>query len=139
MARRCSGQLLSLGLWRCGPAEVKLLLDTHILLWWIDDDERLRRRTRALIADHGNDVVVSIASLWEIAIKNQIGKLKADAPAVGRLLEDQGFMLIGFGLEHFEAIKSLPRHHARPFDYMILVQARFARASLVTQDKAMAL
>lgn len=116
---------------------MKLLLDTHILIWWFDDDPRLSPRFRQLLANPENHVMVSLASLWEIAIKRQIGKLHVSAPAVAERLAEQGFGLLPMTLGHFAAVETLPRHHGDPFDHMLLVQARIERAVLVTVDADM--
>ena len=117
---------------------MKLLLDTHILIWWFEDDPRLKARFRQLLADPANKVLISMASLWEIAIKRQIGKLRASTPIVAQRLFEQGLDLLPTTLEHIAAVETLPRHHGDPFDHLLLVQARIERAVLITVDADMA-
>lgn len=128
-----------MGLWQHLERHMKLLLDTHIVLWWMDDDPQLKRQTRSLIADGSNEVLVSTASLWEIAIKHQIGKLRASAPAVDKVVREEGFQIVSFSVEHLAAIQMLTRHHADPFDHMLIVQAQLAGAALISQDRQMTL
>lgn len=117
---------------------MKLLLDTHILIWWFDDDPQLKPRFRQLLADPKNRVLVSMASLWEIAIKRQIGKLHVSAPDVAARLAEQDFAVLPMTLDHFAAVETLPRHHGDPFDHLLFVQARIEKAVLVTVDADMA-
>jgi PIN domain nuclease of toxin-antitoxin system len=113
---------------------VKLLLDTHILLWWLDDNPRLQPRLKRLLADGRHEIVVSIASIWEIAIKHQVGKLAASAPAVAELLSEQGLHPLPVSVEHLAVVQTLPRYHGDPFDHILLAQARVERATLMTID-----
>jgi PIN domain nuclease of toxin-antitoxin system len=113
-----------------------LLLDTQIFLWW---DRQLRRvpgTVRSAIENDNNQIFVSVASVWEIAIKRASGKLEFAAPiveAVGRL----GFELLPITAAHAEHAGGLPRHHGDPFDRMIVAQAYLEGLVLGTQDRAM--
>ncbi|MBV8084220.1 MAG: type II toxin-antitoxin system VapC family toxin [Chloroflexi bacterium] len=111
---------------------MRLLLDTHVLLWWLSDT--LPVASLARIADPATDVSVSAASVWEIAIKQSAGKLRAPAD-----LEEQiaasGFTSLSIALPHALRAGSLPRHHADPFDRMLVAQAQLEDLALMTADK----
>lgn len=117
---------------------MRLLLDTHVLLWWLADDRALRRAARAAIGAEDSDVFVSAASAWEISIKRALGKLKAPTD-----LEDQ----LGRGrieplpitVGHALAAGALPPHHDDPFDRMLVAQARTEDLVIVTRDPRFAL
>ena len=112
---------------------MKLLLDTHVLLWWLADDPRLQRDTRALIAEPSHPVLVSAASIWEIAIKRALGKLVFDADVIAVLAQNR-VMALPITAGHAVHAGALPRHHDDPFDRMLIAQARIEQASLVTHD-----
>jgi PIN domain nuclease of toxin-antitoxin system len=114
---------------------VRLLLDTHALLWWLADDAQLGTQARELIEDPGNDVVVSVASLWEIVIKVRIGKLEADIEAIARSIGRQGFVVLDIATPHLLALAGLPMHHRDPFDHLLIAQAIAEDATLVTADR----
>ncbi|HWI85170.1 MAG TPA: type II toxin-antitoxin system VapC family toxin [Sphingomonas sp.] len=113
---------------------MRLLLDTHILLWWFNDDPKLRPRLRQFIAEPGHDVLVSLASLWEIAIKRQLGKMEASAPEIAGRLAEQQFELLPIGVDHLTVIEAMPRHHGDPFDHLLIAQAMIKQAAIVTID-----
>lgn len=116
---------------------MRLLLDTHALLWWLDGDRRLVARSRALIADEANEVLVSAATVWEITTKARLGKLPgamavaADVPACVRA---QGFEALPIELEHAQRAGSLPGPHRDPFDRMLIAQAQAEGVSIVSID-----
>jgi PIN domain nuclease of toxin-antitoxin system len=111
---------------------VKLLLDTHIVLWWRLDSRRLRRPVREHIATA--DVVwVSAASGWEVAIKQGLGKLSL-ADSFQWMVEDSHFDELPVTLRHAEQVAALPSHHADPFDRMLVAQATVEGATIVTHD-----
>jgi len=114
---------------------VKLLLDTHAFLWWIGDPERLGGAARAAIADRGNEVSVSAATIWEITTKYRIGKLPAVAPIVDRLplvVAEEGFAELPVTLEHAARAGLLPGEHRDPFDRMLIAQALCENLLLVS-------
>ncbi|MBJ7445495.1 MAG: type II toxin-antitoxin system VapC family toxin [Sphingobium sp.] len=113
---------------------MKLLLDTHILLWWLDDDPKLKPRLRRMLADQRYEIIVSIASLWEVAIKHQVGKLAASAPLIAANLAEQGLSTLSVSVDHLAAIERMPRHHGDPFDHLLLAQAQVEGAALMTLD-----
>jgi PIN domain nuclease of toxin-antitoxin system len=116
---------------------VKLLLDTHALIWMAADPERLSPRAATAITDPGNDVFVSAVSGWEIAIKRARGKLRFPDPdramlATLRLRE------LPMSLRHAAMVATLPDHHRDPFDRMLLAQASADGLTLVSRDQAFA-
>ena len=113
---------------------MRLLLDTHVLLWWLADDRRLVRRTRQIIADPNNAIFVSAASIWEIAIKAGLGRLKVDVDVLASGLEANGLMSLPIAAAHAAAVFHLPLLHRDPFDRMLISQARTEKLQLVTRD-----
>lgn len=121
---------------------MKLLLDTHALLWWWKDDPRLSKRAAAAIADEANTVLVSAASAWEIATKHRIGKLPGAERAVSEfnaLIVADGFSHLAVSCQH--ALKAGGFHigHRDPFDRMLAAQSIIEGAALVTDDATMKL
>ena len=116
---------------------MRLLLDTHALLWSLDGDERLGPIARSLLADRANDVLVSMASLWEIPLKTQAGKLDADVQGISDTLGRNGVILLGVSVAHLTALTSLPRHHKDPFDHLLIAQAIAEDATLMSEDRWM--
>ena len=114
---------------------MKFLLDTHTILFWLSDDDRLGPKARELIADPANDVLVSAASLWEIVVKTPIGKLKADIGEILEASERSGFLPLGIEPAHLAALASLPAHHRDPFDHLLIAQAIAERAIFISDDK----
>lgn len=119
---------------------MKLLLDTHIALLAIADSPRLPARARALILDPGNEVVVSAASVWEIAIKHALGR--GDMPLSGaqalEYFSQAGYEWLPVLPEHAAAIGKLQAHHADPFDRLLVAQALTEPLRLVTHDAVLA-
>ena len=113
---------------------MKLLLDTHVLLWWLGDDMRLRAEARNAIAEPENIVFVSAATTWEIAIKTSLGKL-----TLPEGLEDQisknAFTPLPITIAHTLAIAQLPPIHQDPFDRMLVSQALLEDMTLITHDQ----
>ena len=114
-----------------------LLLDTHVLLWWLAEDDRLTPTMREAIADPATPVVVSAASAWEMAIKAGLGKLTIPGDLAGEL-KRQGFDELPVTVQDGVAAGALPRHHADPFDRMLIAQAVRQRFVLVTADRRFA-
>ena len=115
---------------------MKLLLDTHALLWWFDDDPRLGRQARDMIADPSNDIFASIVCLWEIVVKIRVGKMRHDVPAIVSAIARDQFALLGVATAHLESLVDLPRHHDDPFDHLLIAQAISEQAVIVTNDLA---
>jgi PIN domain nuclease of toxin-antitoxin system len=114
---------------------VKLLLDTHALLWWMSDDDRLAGRARGLIADPANDVLVSVASLWEIVVKVRVGKLTADIEEISVACEQGGFISLDIARGHLSVLSNLAMHHRDPFDHLLIAQAIAEDATFVSADQ----
>jgi len=112
---------------------MNLLLDTHVLLWWLEDNPTLLKKAKKAIADGGNVVFVSTATIWEIRIKQALGKL--EIPDNFRtILEQQAFEMLPITADHAHLIGELPSHHRDPFDRMLIAQALFEGLTLVTRD-----
>lgn len=116
---------------------MKLLLDTHALLWVLAEPDRLRPATQRSLADAANDVAVSVVSLWEIMVKCRVGKLDADIAAItAQFAPASKLQLLGITPQHLHALNRLPFHaqHRDPFDHLIIAQAISEGMTLVTQD-----
>lgn len=118
---------------------MKLLLDTHTLLWWLADDRRLGQAARTRIADPGNDILVSVVSLWEIVVKLRVGKLEANIGAIERAMVRDGFQRLAITPAHLTVLATLPLHHRDPFDHLLIAQALDEDAVLVSEDQNMPL
>ncbi|HEX7460302.1 MAG TPA: type II toxin-antitoxin system VapC family toxin [Acidimicrobiales bacterium] len=112
---------------------MNLLLDTHVLLWWLSDDPALPRWAASPIADPDNAVLVSAASVWEISIKRAVGRLEAPDDLLDVL--DDEFDTLSMTVSHAMAAGQLPAHHADPFDRMLIAQARIEGLTLVSVDR----
>jgi PIN domain nuclease of toxin-antitoxin system len=113
---------------------LKLLLDTHALLWWLSDDPRLGDHARDLIAEPTNDILVSAVSLWEILVKVRAGKLTADIQDILAEMKAQGFEMLEIGPAHLLALATLPMHHKDPFDHLLIAQAIAEGATFLSED-----
>ena len=117
---------------------MRILLDTHILLWWDSDPGRLTPTASALCHDPANTLVVSHVSAWEIQIKRQLGKLDVRLP-LADLLDEQreanGIELLPIRLPHILALNDLPPHHKDPFDRLLIAQANVEGLALLSADR----
>jgi PIN domain nuclease of toxin-antitoxin system len=115
---------------------MRILPDSHALIWWAQDSSRLSQRARALMNDGDNPLLFSAAATWEIRIKQALGKLKH----VGDfdLIEEAGATLLPITHAHAEAAAALPPHHRDPFDRMLIAQAQLEDAVVLTADPAFA-
>lgn len=111
----------------------RFLLDTHVLLWWLDDSPELGPRCKELIADQRNQIYVSAATTWEISIKKALGKLEAPDD-IDSIVEDEGFSKLPISLYHGQLAGSLPMLHRDPFDRMLIAQAQAEGLILMTSD-----
>lgn len=116
---------------------MKLLLDTHLLLWAAHDPKRVPKSARSLIEDPGNELLFSAASLWEIAIKRSLGRedFQTDARLLRRALLDNGYMELPITGEHAVNVDRLPVTHKDPFDRILVAQATVEGITLLTSDK----
>ncbi|MEH3048238.1 type II toxin-antitoxin system VapC family toxin [Sphingomonas adhaesiva] len=118
---------------------MRTLLDTHALLWWWLDDAALPERTRRVIEDAGNEVFVSAATGWEIAMKVRRGKLAAiedRMPRFEQAIADDGFRPLAVSMTHGLRAGALPGIHSDPFDRILAAQALVEGLVLVTRDRA---
>ena len=112
---------------------MRLLLDTHVVLWSLTEPQKLRGETREALEDAQNDVFVSAVSGWEIAVKRALGKLEApDDLEAG--VRQQGFLPLHLTFLHAEQAGALPPHHGDPFDRMLVAQAQVEGLVVVTRD-----
>lgn len=116
---------------------MRQLLDTHVFIWFVIGDDRINNKVRGQI--ESNDNLLSIASLWEIAIKSSIGKLDLEL-SIEQLVEEQiianGIELLDITTEHIAVVANLPLHHRDPFDRLIIAQATVEQIPVVGSDKA---
>ncbi|MCG8336741.1 MAG: type II toxin-antitoxin system VapC family toxin [Proteobacteria bacterium] len=112
---------------------MNLLLDTHILLWWLDDNPILKESERAAISNPDNIIIVSSAVIWEIRIKQGIGKLELPSEYF-EVIKKQGFEFLPITFEHVYAVGNLPMHHRDPFDRMLISQAKHQKLTIITRD-----
>jgi PIN domain nuclease of toxin-antitoxin system len=117
---------------------VILLLDAHAVLWWLADDPTLHPAARSAIADPANDVLVSAASIWEIAIKRALGKLDAPTGLAGAC-DQAGFSVLPITGDDADRAGALPAHHRDPFDRMLVAQADRVGALVVSRDGVFAM
>ncbi len=113
-----------------------ILLDTHALLWWLDNDRRLSTGAHKAIQEPATQVLVSAGSLWEIAIKHRLGKLKAPklVDDFQRELDTEGFVELPISAKHAIRAALLPTNHKDPFDRVLIAQAEIENVPIVTRD-----
>ncbi len=119
---------------------MKLLLDTHTFLWWVENAPQLSSTARLRIENGENDCYLSLASCWEMAIKSSIGKLKLAIPVreyVPQHLSANGFRLLEISFRQIARIEHLERHHQDPFDRLIVVQAMEEKMVVISADTAL--
>jgi PIN domain nuclease of toxin-antitoxin system len=120
---------------------VKLLLDTHIFIWWVSDPSKLSQQALALCEDDTNSLIVSVASIWEMQIKQQLGKLTLNLPLQELIANQQqtnDVAVLPIELVHVLALQGLPTHHKDPFDRMLVAQAIVEQAILLSADSVFA-
>ena len=118
---------------------MRLLLDTHALLWWLDGDRRLSLKARRAIASDSNSILVSAVSAWEITTKARLGKLPGAtdvAADVAACVAGQGFLSLDITMLHAQRAGSLPGAHRDPFDRMLIAQSQMEDVALVSDDEA---
>ncbi len=120
---------------------MKLLLDTHIFIWADDEPERIPAALMAYLADEANELWLSLASLWEMQIKRQLGKLHLQlslAETIASHQQTNGLRLLPITAEHIYALDNLPLQHKDPFDRLLIAQAMVEDLTLVSVDPAFA-
>ena len=113
---------------------MRLLLDTHVLIWAVSDPDRLDAAVREAVTAPGNVVLVSSASVWEIAIKRALGRIDFPVDELPGLFDRMGVEALPISIDHAIVAGSLPRHHNDPFDRMLIAQAQVDNVVLVTDD-----
>jgi PIN domain nuclease of toxin-antitoxin system len=114
---------------------VRLLLDTHVLLWWLADDRKLAKPAREIIANPNNEVHVSSASVWEVAIKAALGRLEIELDDLEDAIVQNGFRQLPIGFRHALTAGQLPSVHRDPFDRMLVAQASVEELRVVSHDR----
>lgn len=116
---------------------MRLLLDTHTLLWHREGNDQLSSTAKAMIADNANQVVIGVASLWEMSIKRSLGKLTTAKTPIElvEIYQNGGAKLLPISPNHTMAIESLPWHHRDPFDRMLVAQAKVEGLILISKDE----
>jgi len=120
---------------------MRLLLDTHAFLWWLDGNRRLPKRARALISEEANIIFVSAASAWEISTKSRLGKLPGAidvAADLTRIITAQAFTPLDITILHAQRAGHLPGDHRDPFDRMLAAQAQIEDLPIISNDEAFA-
>ena len=118
---------------------MRVLLDTHVFLWWNEDSPRLSKKARRILSDPGNTPVLSVASAWEIVIKAQAGKLRLPEEAAAYVptrAAHYGMEILPIYLAHALALQMLPLLHRDPFDRILIVQSQVEKLSLLSADPA---
>lgn len=116
---------------------MRLILDTHALLWWLDGDRRLPSRLRTVIGDSANEILVSAASVWEITTKARLGKLPGAAAVavdVPACIASQGFVPLPITVHHAQRAGALAGPHRDPFDRMLIVQAQMEGLPIASNE-----
>ncbi len=116
---------------------MRVIIDTHVFLWWVDGARVLPVKARAALADPDNECLLSLASAWEMAIKAGLGKLKLSLPVRRFVVENvaaNGFRMFDIGIAHVGRIETLPQHHGDPFDRLLIAQALEEDLAIVTAD-----
>ncbi|MBU0656393.1 MAG: type II toxin-antitoxin system VapC family toxin [Gammaproteobacteria bacterium] len=116
---------------------MKALLDTHTLLWLVDSPEKLPSIVATICEDGNNELYISIASFWELAIKMSLGKIELESNALERLkswCDDNAIQLLPISIKHCQQVQTLPFHHRDPFDRLLIAQALCDRLALLSVD-----
>jgi len=117
---------------------MRLLLDTHALLWWLADDERLSAKARKAIADPENIVFASAASGWEISVNRSLERIEVSFEALVDAINECGFDMLPVSLQHGLIAGALPAHHRDPFDRMLVAQCQAEGLRLVSRNRQFA-
>ena len=120
---------------------MRVLIDTHVLLWWLTDSSRVPARANAILRDNNHECLWSAACTWELAIKSAIGKVRLPDPLsvlIGRILRDVGMKPLCIEHSHAARVADLPPLHRDPFDRMLIAQAQVERIPIVSADPQIA-
>ena len=116
---------------------MRVLLDTHVFLWWVEGDRALPAKARAALANRENECLISMVSAWELAIKAGLGKLKLTLPVARYIVEHitaNGFRMLDIRIAHVGRVETLALHHGDPFDRLLIAQALEEDLPVVTAD-----
>ncbi len=113
---------------------MRVLLDTHILLWWLKDDRRLSAEAVNIIEDPTNDILISAVNTWEIAIKKSLGRIQIGMNELLESIKSSGLGILNISVNHTCQISNLPKHHKDPFDRMLIAQSIVEPMRLLTHD-----
>lgn len=113
---------------------MKILLDTHAILWWLSGDPKVNQQASELISDPANDILVSSASLWEMLVKARTGKLTVNMQNLLIEVQNQDFQLLGIEPAHLLELEPLPRVHKDPWDHLLIAQAIAEGAVFMSDD-----
>lgn len=114
---------------------MRLLLDTHVLIWWLMAEPRLKKSAIEHMNNINNIVYVSALSIWEISIKTALGKIRMPTGNLEAEIENNGFSELPISISHALAAGALPMHHRDPFDRMLVAQARTEGLTIISHDK----
>jgi PIN domain nuclease of toxin-antitoxin system len=117
---------------------MRYLLDTHALIWYLEGDARLSTQAKSIIEDDKNEIIATVASFWEMAIKINLGKLtlKMSLDEMFERLDDMEIHIIAIQASHIRIVQTLPLHHRDPFDRMIIAQADAEKCTIISIDEA---
>jgi len=113
---------------------MKYLIDTHILIWWAENNKKLKKQYKKIIANGDNIIFVSVASVWEIIIKTKLKKIKLKVP-VNKIIERYNFHILDIKIDHILEINKLEDYHKDPFDRLLVTQSKVEDLILLTDDK----
>ncbi len=118
---------------------MKVLLDTHVFLWWIIDDDRISPKAGEIMRSGDNKLFLSVASGWEIAIKSSLGKIKIPgekhlAPFIHEQIKENGMSILPIHMSHALHVYQLPYYHSDPFDRILIAQAQLEKLPLLSAD-----
>ncbi len=116
---------------------MRILLDTHILLWWLKDDRRLPDDAVNIIGKTANDIFMSTVNAWEIAIKKSLRRIQIDMDEFLESIKNSGLGVLNITLNHACQVSNLPDHHKDPFDRMLIAQSIIEPMRLLTQDETL--
>ncbi len=113
---------------------MRVLLDTHILLWWLKDDSKLSTDAVNIIENPTNDILISAVNTWEIAIKKSMGRIQIDMNELLKSIKSSGLGVLDITVNHTCQVSNLPYHHKDPFDRMLIAQSIVEPMRLLTHD-----
>jgi len=113
---------------------MKYLINTHILIWWAENNKKLKKQYKKIIANGDNIIFVSVASVWEIIIKTKLKKIKLNVP-VNKIIEKYNFHILDIKIDHILELNKLEDYHKDPFDRLLVTQSKVEDLILLTDDK----